>query len=37
MKVAETLGIGSGGFCLAKDRVGRLLKKEIRRMETKVF
>jgi len=36
-KVASTLGLGLGRVYLAKHRVGRLLKKEIRRLETKVL
>ena len=33
-KVANTLGVSVGGVYLAKHRIGRLLKKEIKRLES---
>ena len=36
-KVARTLGVGLGRVYLVKHRVGRLLKKEMRRLETKIL
>ena len=34
-KVARTLGVSAGQVYLAKFRVGALIKKEIRRLETR--
>ncbi len=36
-KVAGTLGVGLGRVYLAKHRIGRLLKKELKRLETQVL